>query len=135
GAARAVQALVRQAEQSSADTAAREWLAHDRPLAAFGHPLYPAGDVRCAALLEDLELPPAFAALREAGERLVGEPVNIDFALATLAAVHKLPADAPLVLFALARSVGWTAHVLEQAATGHLIRPRARYTGPAVAQD
>jgi citrate synthase len=46
--------------------------------------------------------------------------------------VHKLPADAPLVLFALARSVGWTAHVLEQAATGHLIRPRARYTGPAV---
>jgi citrate synthase len=135
GAARAVQALVRQAEQSSADAAAREWLAHDRPLAAFGHPLYPAGDVRCAALLEELELPPAFADLREAGERLVGEPVNIDFALAALAAVYKLPADAPLVLFALARSVGWTAHVLEQAATGHLIRPRARYTGPTVAQD
>jgi citrate synthase len=131
GAAAAVQAMVRSADHIGSEATLREWLAHDRPLAAFGHPLYPAGDARCAALLADtFDLPPAFASLRAAGEKLLGEPVNIDFALAALAAAHKLPADAPLTLFALARSVGWTAHVLEQQASGQLIRPRARYTGP-----
>jgi hypothetical protein len=35
-------------------------------------------------------------------------------------------------LFALGRYIGWLAHAIEQAATGQLIRPRARYTGPAV---
>jgi citrate synthase len=130
GASAAVQALMRNAAAIGTDAAVREWLAHDRPLAAFGHPLYPNGDVRCHALLEGIGLPPAFEELREVGSRLLGEAVNIDFALATLAAVHKLPAGAPLTLFALARTVGWTAHVLEQQATGQLIRPRARYTGP-----
>ena len=130
GAAAAVQALVRDAAASGSEAAVREWLAHDRPLAAFGHPLYPQGDARCAALLAGIELPPVFADLRATGERLLGEAVNIDFALVAMAAVHKLPADAPFTLFALARTVGWTAHVLEQHATGQLIRPRARYTGP-----
>lgn len=134
GAAAAVQALMRSVATLGSEAAVREWLAHDRPLAAFGHPLYPAGDARCAALLEVIELPPAFASLRAAGEKLLGEAANIDFALAAMAAVHKLPVDAPLILFALARTVGWTAHVLEQQATGQLIRPRARYTGPELAR-
>lgn len=134
GAAAAVQALLRNAASLGTEPAVREWLAHDRPLAAFGHPLYPEGDVRCNALLAGIELPAAFAELRAVGEKLLGEAVNIDFALAAVAAVHRLPAGAPLTLFALARTVGWTAHVLEQQATGQLIRPRARYTGPAPAQ-
>ncbi|KIQ35966.1 citrate synthase [Variovorax paradoxus] len=134
GAAAAVQAMMRSVTALGSEAAVREWLAHDRPLAAFGHPLYPAGDARCSALLEVIELPPAFASLRATGEKLLGDAANIDFALAAMAAVHKLPADAPLMLFALARAVGWTAHVLEQQATGQLIRPRARYTGPAIAR-
>ncbi|MDP9901996.1 citrate synthase [Variovorax ginsengisoli] len=133
GASAAVQALVRHAIAVGTEAAVREWLAHDRARAAFGHPLYPAGDVRCSALLEGITLPDTFQELRAIGEKLVGEAVNIDFALAAMAAVHRLPAHAPFTLFALARSVGWTAHVLEQQATGRLIRPRARYTGPAPA--
>ena len=33
-------------------------------------------------------------------------------------------------LFAAARVVGWTAHVMEQAASNALIRPLSRYDGP-----
>ncbi|MBS0417056.1 MAG: hypothetical protein JSR66_05050 [Proteobacteria bacterium] len=32
--------------------------------------------------------------------------------------------------YAIARSVGWIAHLMEQATGGALIRPRARYNGP-----
>jgi citrate synthase len=52
------------------------------------------------------------------------------FAGKILADAFGLPAAAPFVLFAVARSVGWIAHSLEQLSTGTLIRPRARYTGP-----
>ncbi|MBZ5620638.1 MAG: hypothetical protein LAQ69_18225 [Acidobacteriia bacterium] len=49
----------------------------------------------------------------------------------SLARTYGLPGHAPLVLFALGRTVGWIAHAIEQYATGESIRPRARYTGPA----
>jgi citrate synthase len=32
----------------------------------------------------------------------------------------------------LSRCVGWLAHGIEQAASGRLIRPRARYVGPSI---
>ena len=76
-------------------------------------------------------MPPLLAELRATALRLIGEEPNIDFALAAFAAGRHLPADAPLILFAQARAVGWIAHALEQGATGELIRPRARYVGPA----
>ncbi|MDN4589592.1 citrate synthase [Xenophilus aerolatus] len=130
GAAAAVRALVQASAREGADAALREWLALGRSPAAFGHPLYPQGDVRGQALLAQFEPPAAFVTLREAGERLLGEPPNIDFALAAMADARRLPAEAPFVLFALGRAVGWMAHALEQQATGTLIRPRARYVGP-----
>jgi citrate synthase len=60
------------------------------------------------------------------------EPRNIDFALTALAAHLGLQEDAPFQIFAAARATGWLAHALEQNETGRLIRPRARYSGPAL---
>jgi citrate synthase len=60
---------------------------------------------------------------------LVGERPNVDFALAAVSVACGFPSGGPLTLFALARCAGWLAHALEQAATGRLIRPRARYVG------
>lgn len=104
---------------------------------AFGHPLYPEGDPRGRFLLDAL----AKAYPRDATQkrmRLIAEtvatqtgtPANIDFGLAALARVLRLPEDAPMLIFTLGRTVGWLAHALEQQDTGRLIRPRARYTGP-----
>ncbi|MDB5540708.1 MAG: hypothetical protein JWQ89_2435 [Devosia sp.] len=115
-----------------APEALRDWLGEGRVIPGFGHRLYPRGDVRGEALLAAIDIPPNFRTLRAAGEKLVDERPNIDFALATMSAAYDLPRHAASTIFALARTVGWLAHMLEQAATGELIRPRARYVGPAI---
>jgi len=116
----------------SAEKAVRGWLAQGRHIVGFGHPLYPGGDPRATALLAELDLPREYARLCEVVEQVIGEKPNIDFALAALSKVYRLPREAPLILFALARCAGWLAHALEQVTTGHPIRPRARYVGPPV---
>jgi citrate synthase len=87
------------------------------------------------ALMRHRKLSGMFTEVRAAAEDLTGEPRNVDFALAALADALALPRETPFVMFALARSVGWIAHALEQTATSQLIRPRARYIGPAIAQE
>ena len=57
------------------------------------------------------------------------EQPNLDFALAPLARVLRLPAGSPLTIFAIGRTIGWIGHAIEQYATGQLIRPRAKYVG------
>lgn len=119
-------------ERLGADGAVRDWLSQGRPIVGFGHPLYPAGDPRAAALLPQITLPRAYTELSGVVEDMIGERPNIDFALAALTKIHRLPPEAPLILFALGRCAGWLAHALEQVTTGHPIRPRARYVGPPV---
>jgi citrate synthase len=135
GAARALQSLLDRARRVGANEAVREWLARGEPLPAFGHPLYPEGDPRAIALMRHVKLSGMFLAVRMAVEDLIGEPPNVDFALAAVTDAYALPRQAPFVVFALSRSVGWIAHALEQIATGQLIRPRARYIGPALAKE
>ncbi|MGC8519614.1 MAG: citrate synthase [Steroidobacteraceae bacterium] len=131
GASVVARALVESAEQIGADAAVRRWLARGDPLPAFAHPLYAEGDPRAVELLARFALPPVFAQLRSVVASLTGEHPNVDFAIAAMAEAYHLPPTAPFTIFAIARSVGWTAHILEQAATGSLIRPRARYVGPS----
>ena len=102
----------------------------------FGHPLYPAGDPRAIALLQMLREERADAselayveAFAHAAGQVMDERPNIDFMLAAAARVLRLPAGAPLMLFAIGRTIGWIGQAIEQYATGHLIRPRARYVG------
>lgn len=132
GAWQSVRSLISRAATMGAEEAVRSYLSEGRPLPAFGHQLYPDADVRGESLLGCLTLPPLFSAVREIGEQLIGEHVNVDFALTAMTHAYHLPEDAPLIIFALSRSVGWLAHAMEQATSGRLIRPRARYIGPPV---
>ncbi len=124
--------LVAGVTRTGAELTIRDWLAQGRPIAGFGHPLYPLGDPRATALLQQFPLPTEYAELRDVVEEAIGERPNVDFALAALTKVFNLPQEAPLILFALGRCAGWLAHALEQVTTGHPIRPRARYVGPPI---
>lgn len=129
GAWLSVTQLVERANAVGVREAIRGMLSSEGAVRAFGHRLYPQGDPRAKAIIASFEAPPLYGLLAEAGEDLLGEPVNLDFALASLAAAFDLPDEAPTVIFALARTVGWLAHAMEQVESGHLIRPRARYSG------
>ena len=54
---------------------------------------------------------------------------NVDFYSATVYYSLGIPTDLFTPLFAIARTAGWTAQVLEQLAENRLIRPRAKYVG------
>ena len=127
----AVRAFAEEAEQLGPRAAAAARLAHERGLPGFGHPLYPEGDPRAAALLAHFAPLPGLAALQAAVAAASGQAPNIDFALLAGCEALGLPKDAPFGLFAVARCAGWIAHAIEQGQTDSLIRPRARYVGPA----
>ncbi|WP_396333244.1 citrate synthase [Burkholderia anthina] len=102
------------------------------PIPGFGHHLYPDGDPRAAALLARLDPPPELARFIDKVTTLTGQRPTIDVALAMLSVQLQLPRDAAFGLFSIARSVGLLAHCIEQLRVGKVIRPRSRYTGPAL---
>ncbi len=55
---------------------------------------------------------------------------NVDFYSATVYYSLGIPTDLFTPIFAISRTAGWTAHVLEQLADNRLIRPQSLYTGP-----
>ena len=109
------------------------------PLPGFGHPVYPHGDPRAAALLacadalgrrrtsDKKRLAPALA-LAKVMQRQ-GLPPTVDFGLVALTRALGMPAGSAALLFVLGRSAGWVAHVLEQRLSEVVLRPRARYLG------
>jgi citrate synthase len=106
----------------------------------FGHPLYPAGDPRAALLLPMAErLSPKSAQLRtlaaivKAMKETGRGEATIDCALVGLGYALGASPGWAAGLFALGRAAGWVAHALEQREAGFLLRPRARYVGPAPA--
>ncbi|HEY1799138.1 MAG TPA: citrate synthase family protein [Stellaceae bacterium] len=109
-------------------------LARGEDLPGVGHPLYPEGDPRAAALFAAVKTAVPEKAdwadrIVDAVVQLTGKQPNVDFGLGVATVALGLPQGAALSLFLVARSVGWIAHAIEQYESGVLIRPRARYTG------
>jgi citrate synthase len=130
GATAAVRSFATEAGLAGPHQAIANRLLEDRHLPGFGHPLYPEGDPRAAALLERFDPPAELGALSRAVKAVSGLAPNVDFALMAACESMRLPPGAPFALFSIARCAGWIAHAIEQGQTDTLIRPRARYTGP-----
>ena len=133
-----VQLLFDEVEQGRApEDVLADRLRRGEPIPGYDHPLYPDGDPRAVELLD---LCREFGArtpgwrtsqrILAATQNLLGEHPNLDFGLVALTRTLRIPGRAPFLLFAVGRTVGWIAHVLEQNAAGRMIRPRASYVGP-----
>ncbi len=112
-------------------------------LMGFGHRVYRAQDPRARVLrrtARELDAPRYAvaealeqAALRELRVRRPDRVLetNVEFWAAIVLDFAEVPSNMFTSMFTCARLAGWSAHVLEQKRTGRLIRPTARYVGPA----
>jgi citrate synthase len=117
--------------------AVRERAKQARSVPGFGHPLYPGGDPRTAPLLEVARaIAPRRVAVIDAiiaaAKDALGLAPSVDVALVAIARALEMAPGGGAGLFALGRTAGWVAQVLEQREAGFLLRPRARYVGRAV---
>jgi len=104
-------------------------------LPGFNHPLYPSGDPRATFLLglaDELAGPNALRNIHETireAEADTGQRPALELGLVAMAQALGLPRRGASALWAVGRSVGWVAHVIEQRLSGQIIRPQARYDG------
>jgi citrate synthase len=121
-----------------------EALARGERIMGMGHRVYKVEDPRAERLREiarevaaperfELALAVERAALRALRRARPHVPLytNVEFYAAVVMEAVGLPRELFAPTFALARTAGWVAHALEQAADNRLIRPDVRYTGSA----
>jgi len=135
GASEQVEVLAREAgDPAGAAAAVRDRMRRGERLPGIGHGFYQDGDPRTDPLLESaLALAPrarrvrTIAALIDAMAEANRPKPNVDTALAATCAALDLPLGMGPAIFAIGRSAGWVAHVLEQYEAKFILRPRARF--------
>lgn len=129
----------------------RRELAAGRRIMGFGHRIYKVRDPRAEVLAQvaesmagavlhdrtlfDLAREVEMTVQRVLHEVKPGRPIktNVEFYTALVLQSIGLPPPAFVAMFACGRCAGWCAHVIEQHAEDHLIRPQSEYIGTRVA--
>jgi citrate synthase len=138
-------------EEIGAPDRAEAWMkdavAKGKRLMGFGHRVYKVRDPRAEVLYKAAEAladetgeRESLALAREVeriGVKFLAEAkpgrnlnTNVEFYTALLLREIGLAQDLFSPAFAIGRTAGWTAHVLEQQANNRLIRPQSEYVGP-----
>ncbi|OLD84083.1 MAG: citrate synthase/methylcitrate synthase, partial [Ktedonobacter sp. 13_1_20CM_4_53_7] len=115
---------------------------HDR-IMGFGHRVYRTEDPRSRVLKElarqivDPSLFELATTVEDTARRLLREQhperpidVNVEFYSSVVLHAVGIPPELFTCTFACARTVGWTAHIVEQLQDNRLFRPDAEYVGP-----
>jgi len=120
-------------------------ISEKRKVMGMGHRVYKAKDPRAIVMeqmLKDMSGQKRdsnhyeFLKKLEAGFRVrmeeKGKPIypNVDFFSGAVYTLLGIPRDLFTPIFAVARSAGWLAHILEQRKDNRLYRPKSLYVGP-----
>ena len=127
-------------DESKVDAWVENALATKKKVMGIGHRVYKTLDPRaphlrsmavqlCEQLGEGkwIRMSERIAALMKEKK---GLNANVDFYSATVYYSLGLPTDMFTPIFAIARTSGWTAHILEQLVDNRLYRPLSEYVGP-----
>jgi citrate synthase len=128
--------------EDNVDAWVEEQLAQKKKIMGIGHRVYKVLDpraphLRAMAVKLTQELgEPKYIRMSERIAEIMKERkglnANVDFYSATVYYSLGIPTDMFTPIFAIARTSGWTGHVLEQLADNRLYRPLSEYAGPPV---